>query len=43
MTILLKGHSHMRVLTYFLSEKLPCDLLNALGHNDNRLSHFAIG
>ena len=27
---------------HILSEKMSCDLLNALGHNDDRFSCFAL-
>lgn len=39
MTILLKGQRHMRLLN---SETISCDLLYALGHNDDKLNLFAI-
>lgn len=39
MAILLKGQRHMKLLN---SETIPCDLLYALGHNDDKLNLFAI-
>ena len=36
-----KRSGHGRILMYILSEKMSCDLLNALGHNDDRFSCFA--
>lgn len=32
------GQGHVRILKYFLSEKMPCDSLSALGHTDDNLA-----
>lgn len=37
-----KRSGHGRILMYILSEKMSYDLLNALGHNDDRFSCFGI-
>ena len=37
-----KRSGHGRILMYILREKMSCDLLNALGRNDDRFSCFAI-